>query len=409
MGSSRWIRWSIWMIARRRSAYVAGAGLLLCALISCGAPASEVPPAEPNAGRALLEEAAAALRRVETVRYDFRYGGPDDPTGFVTGTTWMRRGESAATSSIRVEGTVIEQPAFGVRRENFEYATDGRTAWTRQGDGAVEVAPIESGGNRLSARGVYGFLPEFVEPEPLWRELSLASTIEREGRERVGGVECDLVRVVIPLGEGDESTIVWCLGTEDRLPRRGRWIAEFSGPEGVVFDLTDLATSVVLEGVAFGAPADSPVAAAGETTVGPGELVPPWSLPRAEGGAVASGELLGEVVVLDFWNTWCPICRSLAPATFELARSYAGRPVRFFGVNLLERNDPVAYWRSVDAPYPTLLEGDDLAMLLDLPWQPGVAVIGPDGTLLHKQFGASADRIEGMRSAIDRGLRAAQP
>jgi thiol-disulfide isomerase/thioredoxin len=113
------------------------------------------------------------------------------------------------------------------------------------------------------------------------------------------------------------------------------------------------------------------------------------------------------VVVLDFWNTWCPVCRSIGPDTRALARELADEPVRFFGVNLYETSDPAAYWREIGEPYPLLLEGEEVARALDLPWQPGIAVIGPEGTLLYKQLGASADRIEKVRAAIEEGLERA--
>lgn len=349
----------------------------------------------------MLERAAEALRQVESVRYDFRYGDINEPTGFATGTTWMKRVERLDDSWIRVEGTLHAQPRFGVQTERFVYATDGESAWSRIGSGEAEAAVAGRGNNRLSARGVYGFLPEFVEAEPLWRELAMSERVEWEGREHVGGVECDVLRVEIPLDADESSSTVWWFGTEDHLPRRGRWISERSGPRGVTFELSGLEVGLAIANERFQAPDDVRVA---EAAIAVGERVPDWSLPRPDGTTVRGVDLRGEVVVLDFWNTWCPICRSIAPSTHELARSYLGRPVRFFGVNLLEQNDPVAYWNEVEPPYPLLLSGEDLAKRLDLPWQPGVAVIGPDGKLLHKQFGASADRIERLRTAIDRGL-----
>jgi hypothetical protein len=64
----------------------------------------------------------------------------------------------------------------------------------------------------------------------------------------------------------------------------------------------------------------------------------------------------------------------------------------------------VGYWRDVGEPYPLLLAGEQVAAALDIPWQPGIAVIGPEGTLLYKQLGASPDRVAKVRAAIEEAL-----
>ena len=105
-------------------------------------------------------------------------------------------------------------------------------------------------------------------------------------------------------------------------------------------------------------------------------------------------------MVLDFWNTWCFICRTQMPAIVELAGELASDEVRFLGVNVFETGDPVSYWREGDYPYPTLLDGDALANALDLPYQPGIAVVDARGEVLFTQLGGTHDRAEKVRRAI---------
>lgn len=387
-----------------RTSILASGLTLTLVILGCGGehPPHEESPAAIEARR-VLERAAAALRETKTVRYDFEYGTPDDPTGWVTGRTWMKQGTDLGDSWIRVEGTVHSQANFGVDERSFAYGKDTERAWAREGDGSVEVSPVGAGANRLSATAVYGYLPEFVEASPLWRELEMATELELLEPKTVDGHLCDVVRVSIPLEGGGATDVVWTLSRQDHLPRRGRWLADFAGPKGMTFAIAGLETGIALTRSDFAPPGEAQGTVEGGVAVG--DPVPDWSLPTPAGSEVSLADLAGEVVVLELWNTWCPICRSIGPATHELARELDGEPVRFFGVNLLESGDPVAYWNEIGSPYPLLLEGEDLAAALDLPWQPGIAVIGPDRTLLYKQLGASKDRIARVRAAIDDGIR----
>ena len=64
--------------------------------------------------------------------------------------------------------------------------------------------------------------------------------------------------------------------------------------------------------------------------------------------AVASG-----VCVVDFWATWCGPCRMMAPIFESVAAEMAGRPVKFFRVDVDEA--PASAGRFGVQSIPTLL------------------------------------------------------
>ncbi len=62
-----------------------------------------------------------------------------------------------------------------------------------------------------------------------------------------------------------------------------------------------------------------------------GEPAPAFELASLDGGRLASESLAGELVVLNFWATWCGPCRREIPALRELD---ADPEVRVVGINL---------------------------------------------------------------------------
>lgn len=53
----------------------------------------------------------------------------------------------------------------------------------------------------------------------------------------------------------------------------------------------------------------------------PGEEVV-WSVVSLDGAILSSDALKGQVVIVDFWATWCPPCRRKIPSLIELQESY---------------------------------------------------------------------------------------
>ncbi len=65
-----------------------------------------------------------------------------------------------------------------------------------------------------------------------------------------------------------------------------------------------------------------------------GRTLPEFSLSDLDGQVRASSEWHGQLVVMNFWATWCPPCRKEIPEFIELQQKYAGHGVRFIGINM---------------------------------------------------------------------------
>jgi thiol-disulfide isomerase/thioredoxin len=68
----------------------------------------------------------------------------------------------------------------------------------------------------------------------------------------------------------------------------------------------------------------------------------------------------GDVVVLNFWGSWCAPCRAEAPALGTLARQLQSEGVRFVGVDIRDEADSaLAFMQTFRIGYPSLNDPDD--------------------------------------------------
>lgn len=114
------------------------------------------------------------------------------------------------------------------------------------------------------------------------------------------------------------------------------------------------------------------------------------------GDTIRLSELEGEIVVLNFFASWCVPCRLEHRSLTRAALRYANRGVRFFGV--VYNDEPPAirdYVRRLGGQsYPALLDpGQRVAIDYGLVGVPETFFIDGDGVVRHKVFSAVNDMI----------------
>lgn len=128
-----------------------------------------------------------------------------------------------------------------------------------------------------------------------------------------------------------------------------------------------------------------------------GGRAPEFTLTTFEGDEVSTADLLGKVVVVNFWASWCKPCEQEA-LELELAyQIYKDQGVEFLGVDYVDtETEALAYLDRFDITYPN---GPDLRTFISQAYRmrgvPETFIIGPDGRISAVQIGpyTSLDQI----------------
>jgi cytochrome c biogenesis protein CcmG/thiol:disulfide interchange protein DsbE len=133
---------------------------------------------------------------------------------------------------------------------------------------------------------------------------------------------------------------------------------------------------------------------------------PTFVLPLFDGGVFRLTEHRGEVVVLNFWSSWCiPACYNEAPALEAAWQQYRTRGVVLLGVNYQDR-EPVAkeFMARFRHTFPNGPDrGSKIAIGYGVYGVPETFFIDREGRLAHKHVGEITQ--ETLVQQIERLLR----
>jgi thiol-disulfide isomerase/thioredoxin len=155
---------------------------------------------------------------------------------------------------------------------------------------------------------------------------------------------------------------------------------------------------------------------AGDSATGPesdrpvgldvGDRAPEWTLADETGKPHSLSDYRGEIVLMDFWATWCPPCRAAMPGLQRLHEELEGEGLNVIGINTSERSPDLApgFMRSNNYTYELLLSGDAVARQYDVRGIPTFYVIGTEGEILFKGSGYSHQQEKDMERVIREAL-----
>ncbi len=117
---------------------------------------------------------------------------------------------------------------------------------------------------------------------------------------------------------------------------------------------------------------------------------PDFTLKSMEGSNLRLSEYRGQVVMLNFWASWCGPCRQEMPLLDEIYQRYSKAGFVLFGVNV-ENNIELVQQTLQDIPvtFPVLLDDEGkVSKLYDISAMPSTYLIDRNGQMryLHKGY-----------------------
>ena len=128
-------------------------------------------------------------------------------------------------------------------------------------------------------------------------------------------------------------------------------------------------------------------AALGGSVQGP---APGFTLTTQDGKQVSLADLKGQVVMINFWATWCGPCRKEMPLLDALYKRYSKLGFTLVGVNVEE--DPSgagAYLEETPVSFPILFDSNnEVSELYDVNAMPSTVMVDRQGNMrfLHKGY-----------------------
>ena len=139
--------------------------------------------------------------------------------------------------------------------------------------------------------------------------------------------------------------------------------------------------------------------------VGVGQRAPDFQLTTFEGESIDTRELQGQVILVNFWDSWCKPCEQEARELEQAYQLYKDRGVVFLGVDYVDiEREALAYLERFQITYPN---GPDLRTRISQSFRtrgvPETYLIAADGRIDSVKIGPYGSLAE-IEAAIESAL-----
>ena len=151
----------------------------------------------------------------------------------------------------------------------------------------------------------------------------------------------------------------------------------------------------------------APGAAQFDAGIPVGSKAPPLVINDLDGKPVDLGLIIGKKpVVLEFWATWCALCKALLPQLEAVRKAYGDR-VEIVGINVTVNDSKGRVRRYLEEHHPPFQAlWDDKGVgtrAYDVPATSYIVVVDGSGKVVYTGSGAEQDLVAAVRKAFGGG------
>jgi peroxiredoxin len=116
---------------------------------------------------------------------------------------------------------------------------------------------------------------------------------------------------------------------------------------------------------------------------------PGFSLPDKSGAKVSLQDYSGQVVMINFWASWCGPCREEMPLLDDLHERYKSLGFTMLGVNVEEDSAAADHFlEGTPVSFPILYDRENsVSKIYDVIAMPSTVIVGRDGTVRYIHHG----------------------
>jgi thiol-disulfide isomerase/thioredoxin len=135
-------------------------------------------------------------------------------------------------------------------------------------------------------------------------------------------------------------------------------------------------------------------------------VAPDFTLKSRSGENVKLSEHRGEVVMINFWASWCAPCRQEMPLLEEMYKKYSDLGFVLLGVNVEEDSSKATeLLRDIPVSFPILYDNkNDVTKLYKVVAMPSTVMVDRDGNMryLHRGYlpGYEAEYIKQIKELV---------
>ncbi|UCF71500.1 MAG: TlpA family protein disulfide reductase [candidate division WOR-3 bacterium] len=126
-----------------------------------------------------------------------------------------------------------------------------------------------------------------------------------------------------------------------------------------------------------------------------------FSLRSLDGNEIKLADTEGQVVLIDFWATWCPPCRNSIPTFIRLYNKYHEHGFTILGIGLDDEQALLKYRDEVGIPYPVLIGNNDVAKAYGVTGIPKTIFVDRKGRVRKTQVGFAPELEAQFDALID--------